>query len=324
MKEYRRARRVGLCAIVCALLMRLWAAGVPERFLSWLSEPNTAAFLIYLETGRKVRFSSSSEVFSPDFVESPAPFIPEPTEPPIPSFSDDESVELYYAVDKNPDIAALLSQPLSWDLRGEEPSVLILHTHSTESYTRSGEDYVETSDWRTLDEGYNMLSIGQRVAEILAENGITAVQDRSLHDYPSYNGSYTDARKALREYLEEYPTIRLVLDLHRDASGSDGKQMRTQATVNGQPSAQLMVVLGTNHEAYEENLSLGLKLHAQLESQAPGIMRPLQLRAQRFNQDLCTGALLIEVGAAGNTHAEAITAAEQLAQAITALARGTA
>lgn len=256
-------------------------------------------------------------------MESPPPSLPEPTEPPIPSFSDAERIELYYAANKNPDIEGLLTQPLEWDLCGDAPTVLILHTHSTESYTRKGEAYEEVSDWRTLDEDYNMLSIGSRVAELLAESGITVLQDRELHDYPSYNGSYTDARKTLKEYLKDYPTIRLVLDLHRDASGGDGGQMRTKALVEGETSAQLMVVLGTNHENYEENLSLGLKLHAQLESQVPGIMRPLQLRAQRFNQDLSSGALLIEVGAAGNTHPEAMLAAEQLAKAIAALAKGT-
>lgn len=324
MRQINRARRVGLTAIACALVLRLWAAGVPEKILSWLTQPDTAAFLIYLETGRNVRFSASQEVFSPDFMESPAPAIPEPTEPPIPSFSDAEQIELYYACNKTPDIEALLTEPLQWELYGDAPTVLILHTHSTESYTRSGEDYVETSDWRTLDESYNMLSIGRRVGEILAENGITAIQDRELHDYPSYNGSYTDARKSIKSYLEEYPTIQMVLDLHRDASGGESGQLRTKATVNGETSAQLMVVLGTNHEDYEKNLSLGLKLHAQLESQAGGIMRPLQLRAQRFNQDLCSGALLVEVGAAGNTHAEAMLAAEELGKAIVALAKGTA
>ena len=99
--------------------------------------------------------------------------------------------------------------------------------------------------------------------------------------------------------------------------------MRTLAQVDGEASAQLMVVLGTNHEHYEDNLSLALKLHARLEQQAPGIMRPLQLRSQRFNQDLSPGALLIEVGAAGNSHGEALTAAEQLAAAIIALSGGT-
>ena len=60
--------------------------------------------------------------------------------------------------------------------------------------------------------------------------------------------------------------------------------------MEGETSAQLMVVIGTNHENYEENLSLGLKLHALLEQRSPGIMRPLQLRGQRFNQDLNPGS----------------------------------
>jgi stage II sporulation protein P len=85
-----------------------------------------------------------------------------------------------------------------------------------------------------------------------------------------------------------------------------------------------MLVMGTNHENYEENLSLALKLHAQLEEQWPGITRPLQLRASRLNQDLHPGALLVEVGAAGNSHAEALTAARELAKAIIALRSGTA
>ena len=147
--------------------------------------------------------------------------------------------------------------------------------------------------------------------------------ERQFHDYPSYSGSYIRSRQSIREKLKEYPGIRLILDLHRDAAGEGANQMRTQAEVDGEASAQLMVVIGTNHENYEENLSLGLKLHVQLENQAPGIMRPLQLRSQRFNQDFSSGALLIEVGAAGNSHKEARIAAGQLAKAIVALAKGT-
>ena len=317
-----RALRVGAAAILCALTFRLFALGVPEKLLSWLTRPDTAAFLIYLETGRDVRFSPSQEAFSVDFVESPPPAAPEPTEPPLPSFSDPELVKLYYACSVSPDIGALLEQPLSWDLTGEQPSVLIVHTHSTESYTKRGEAYAETSAYRTLDENYNMLSIGRRVQELLGENGITAVQDTSLHDYPSYNGSYVDARKSIRSYLETYPTIRMVLDLHRDASGGT-RQMRTLARVEGSDSAQLMIVVGTNYDTWEDNLSLALKLHAQLETACPGITRPLQLRAQRFNEDLSPGGLLIEVGAAGNTHDEALLAAQELADAIIALSKGT-
>ena len=323
MDHRRQALRVGGSAILCALVFRLFAMGIPEKVVSRLTRPDTAAFLAYLETGRSVRFSPSLEAFSPDFMESPPPSGPEPTQPPLPSFSDPEIVEVYNASAKKPDIGELLAEPLTWELRGEEPSVLILHTHTTESYTKNGEDYRETASWRTLDEAYNMLSVGQQVVQDLAEYGITAVQDRNLHDYPSYNGSYTDARKSIRAWMEEYPSIRLVLDLHRDASEGSGGQLRTAASVEGQTAAQLMLVLGTNHDGYEENLSLALKLHAQLESQCPGITRPLQLRSARFNQDLCPGALLVEVGAAGNTHAEALLAARELAKAVAVLAEGT-
>ena len=89
-----------------------------------------------------------------------------------------------------------------------------------------------------------------------------------------------------------------------------------------------MIVVGTNsrmpHDTWPRNLSLGLKLHAQLEKQTPGIVRPLCLRPQRFNQDLSPGALLIEVGSAGNSHGEAMLAAQQLAEAIIAISKGTA
>ena len=313
---HQRSLRVGLAALACALVFRLFSLGLPEKLVAWLAQPDTAAFLFYLETGRNVRFSTSEAVFSPDFQESP------PAQTPIPTFSGEEEVDLTYSTVKDPDIAALLEKPLTWDLYGTEPTVLIVHTHTTESYTKSGEVYEETSSWRTLDENYNMLSIGDRVAQVLEDAGISVLHDRALHDYPSYNGSYTDARASIQEYLDQYPSIQLVLDLHRDASGSLYNQLRTAVELDSQTSAQLMIVLGTNYDTYEDNLSLGLKLQVQLERQAPGITRPLQLRASRFNQDLCPGALLVEVGAAGNTHGEALLAAQELAQAVIALAQG--
>ena len=179
-----------------------------------------------------------------------------------------------------------------------------------------------------LDAEHNMLCIGDRVVEVLAQYGITALHDRSLHDYPDYNSAYENARKQAQKYLAAYPSIQLILDLHRDALEDQGTQLPTAATVGGQACAQLMLVSGTNagglsHEGWEENLSLALKLHAQLEQASPGIMRPISLRSQRFNQDLLPGALLVEVGSAGNTRQEALLAAEQLALAIAALARGT-
>lgn len=324
----QRTKRFGIWMILCAVALRLIAAGVPDKVIHWLVQPDRVPLLIYLETGRDVRFSPSLEEKLPHFRESPGPVLLQKAERPVFAAEDAQDVEMYYGCTYRPELGALLEKPLDWDLSGEEPKVLILHTHTTESYTKQDEPYVESSNYRTLDEHYNMLSVGDRVVQLLEESGIRVLHDRQLHDYPSYNGSYISARKSLKEWLEAYPSIELVLDLHRDASDSGGRQLRTQAQVEGRTAAQIMLVVGTDaagqtHDHWQDNLALALKLQVQLQRQDSGIMRPIQLRRQRFNQDMSPGALIVEVGAAGNTHPEALLAAERLAMAVAALARGT-
>ena len=325
----QQIRQFGIAMVLLAIVFRLCVTGIPDRLIQWLSQSDTISFLIYLETGRIVRFSSSEEAVPAFFRESAPPRLPEPERKPSFSAEDAGGIRFSFLCSLRPDTQALLTAPLDWNLKDGEPAVLITHTHTTESYTKTGETYTETAAFRTLEESYNMLSVGDRVAELLQEQGIAVIHDRQFHDYPSYNGSYTHARMALQEILKENPTIRLVLDLHRDAAGTISNQLRTEVVVDGRTCAQLMLVMGTNasglkHDNWEENLALALKLQVQLERTAPGITRPICLRAQRFNQDLSPGALLIEVGAAGNTHAEALLAAEYLAQAISALGEGTA
>lgn len=323
MEQKERTRGFGRFLILCAIVLRLWAAGAPGIIARWIKQPHSLSLLIYTETGHDVRFSASSEEISPHFRESSPPVIPE-SEPDFPEFTaqEGEALAIYNTSRKQVDAGALLTRPLTWNLREDGPKVLILSTHTTESYTKTAENYEESSAYRTLSEEFNMLSIGDAVEKILEEGGIQVLRDRTTHDYPSYNGSYVHARKSLTEILAEHPTIRLVLDLHRDAGGTGKNQLRT--SVPEDPDcAQLMLVMGTNYEKWEENLSLGLKFQSQLERLCPGITRPLCLRGQRFNQDLSPGALLVEVGAAGNTHSEALRAAQVLAEAVVALANGT-
>ena len=328
MDPFKRTLRFGAAVIACAAAARMGINGAFRPLADRFFQPETQAFLLYLETGRKVRFSPSLEEISEPVEASPTE--PETQPPALPVFSagDGALAEIRYSCSLRPDPEGLMALPLSWNLYGPEPKVLILHTHATESYTKQGEDYVESAAFRTLDEDYNMISVGARVARLLQEAGIGVIHDRTLHDYPSYNGSYNAARKTIRKILEENPSICLVLDLHRDASGDLKNQFRPVTEVDGEDAARIMLVMGTDdagleHPDWEKNLSLGLKLQAQLERQSPGITRPMSLRAQRFNQDLTHGSLLIEMGAAGNSHAEALRAAEQLAKAIIALARGT-
>ena len=331
MNHQERCLRVGAAAILCAIVFRLGLGGIFQPIGEFLARPTISSWLIYLETGRIVRFSTSSEEILFFASESAVPiFDITPEEPTIPVFSaqDAAAVSVKYYATCRADLEELMARPLNWNLATGEPTVLILHTHGTESYTKSpGEKYTESSAYRTLNEGYNMISLGDHLAQALESAGIGVVHDRTLHDYPSYSGSYSSARKSIRAYLEEYPSIQLVLDLHRDASGDNKNQLKTSATVDGVASAQLMIVVGTDdsglsHPEWEENLSLALKLYGQLERSAPGICRYISLRAQRFNQDQHPGALLIEVGGAGNSHTEAMLATSVLAKAIVAMKNG--
>lgn len=333
MDQHRRARRVGDIAILCAVIIRLCTAGIPQRLARLLTQPRVQSFLIYLETGQYVRSSDSVEELptqNPPVLPSTVPETePEPeTQPPL-TFTEADLAQaaVTSTCGAKPELARLMEEPINLCLVSPEPTVLILHTHTTESYRNTDKAYEEYTAFRTLNEQYNMLSLGDRVAQRLAAKGITVLHDRQLHDYPSYNGAYSHARKALEAALEEHPSIQLVLDIHRDAAGDSGHQMRTGKTLNGEPTAQLMLVIGTGisgagNAYWETNLSLALKLHVLMERRCAGLMRPINLRGQRFNQDLLPGTLLVEIGAAGDTHEEALRAADRLAEGILLLKDG--
>lgn len=323
------SRCMRLCGgvIAGALILRLAAGGFFAPVGEMLRQPAVTSFLVYLQTGRVVRLAADlPQITVPETV--PTRDSTEIIEKPSFSADDASLIDVKYNCDYRPDLAGLLTEPLDWNLKSGEPTVLILHTHTTESYTKSGSDtYEETSSYRTLEPDYNMLSLGALVAQALEEAGIPVIHDQTFHDYPSYNGSYTHAAASTAEYLEAYPSIRLVLDLHRDAADTPTGQMSTSCSVGGETSAQLMMVVGTDagaleHPQWQENLSIALKLQALLEKEHPGICRPLNLTYQRYNQHLGDRALLIEIGAAGNTLQEAKIAAAQLAQAIIQLSNG--
>ena len=329
MDQQRKTVRMGAAFIVLAITLRLFGGGFFEPVEKLLQEEWAQSFFVYLMTGRLLRHPQTAPQQTQPQQSQP----PEQTLPPetVLTFSpeDMQSLSVYYGCDYRPDVESLLVQPLTWDLTGDAPAVLIVHTHGTEAYTQtSGTEYEEDAAYRTLNEHYNMVSIGEEVARVLEAGGITVLHDRSYHDYPSYNGAYGNARISIEEYLRQYPSIQMVLDIHRDASdGADGTQLTTSATVNGQPSSQLLVMAGTDaggnyHPNWQQNFALALKLSAVLERANPGMTRPVSLRSSRFNMDLTPGSLLIEVGAAGDTHEQAMLAANALARGILTLAKG--
>jgi stage II sporulation protein P len=264
----------------------------------------------------------------------PRPTVPEPTQSPeLPAFTagDLTCVRMRYGsgCKYRPDLEELIRRPLSWNLDQDTPTVLILHSHGTEAYTPTpGQEYTGFGSYRTRDKAYNMVAVGESLAQALEAAGIRVIHDRTLHDDPSYNAAYPNARQALQQWLELYPDIQLVIDLHRDAATEiDGSQYATSAWVDGKEIAQLMLVMGTHsaslpHPNWEENLSVALKLLVQLERLAPGITRPTTLATSRYNQDLHPAMLLVEVGSAGNSLTQAKAAAQVLAEALIGLKLG--
>ena len=334
MTSYEKSLRLGTWTILCALVLRLGAEGVFGKALTFLKSEEVRNFAIYLETGRRVRSLPASDAFIYAPESAPAATVPvEETEPPTIEppkealvFGPADTVSLYNTSGLSADTAGLLKKEISFpDLPG--PKVLIYSTHTTESYTKVGEDYEESAAYRTLDERYNMLSLGALLEAELESRGVEVLRDETLHDYPSYNAAYNHARKAVTQYLKDNPSLALAIDLHRDAGETATGQLRPLANVAQTQGAQFMVVVGTDarglvHPNWEENLSIGLKLQALLERLSPGITRPTCLRPQRFNQDLSPGCLLIEVGGAGNTRAEAMASLPILGEAIAKLLMG--
>ena len=318
----RRVVRFGISVICFSILLRLFGGILRVAHANGV-DPALFSVITLLQSGYAVHY--------PDFT-PPATEESLPVEPALPVFSplDASGLSLRYSCSYRPDLKKLLAQPLSWDLQDGQPAVLIVHTHASECYTKSpGEDFSFSGAWRTTNTHYNMVSVGDELARLLEAGGIRVIHDKALHDHPSYNSAYSNARKSIRSYLKKYPTIRMVIDLHRDAASTPSGQLDTSATVNGQQSAQLMLVVGTDasgnrHPNWQKNLSLALKLHTVLERIHPGVTRPGNLRKERFNTDLTAGSLLVEVGAAGNTREEALIAAGALAEAILTLAKGSA
>ena len=215
--------------------------------------------------------------------------------------------------------AAMLAGPYAAALGETGPQVLIIDTHATESYTMpAGSEYEASDTFRTTDTRCNMVRIGDEMEQVLTAAGIGVVHDRSLYDYPSYSGSYDRSLKAIEGYLEKYPTISFVLDVHRDAvQDANGNQFKLLCGED-KNAAQLEFVIGSNggglsHDLWRENLKLACAVQETLHADYPTLMRPITVRNSRYNQFKTTGSLLVEVGTAGNSLEEAVNGARLFA-----------
>ena len=227
------------------------------------------------------------------------------------------------------EVAAEIQNPLPFhiELNSPEPQVLIMHTHATECYRPAeGLWFLPGDGARTTDRAANMCAVGAVMADTLNAAGIHTLHDETLNDYPSYTGSYGNSRAVVQQYLAQYPSIKVVLDVHRDAiEKEDGTRVAPVAEVNGRKAAQVMLICGCDNGStvslpnWRQNLRFAAAWEGAMEGMYPGFTRPVLFSYRFYNQDLTTGSLLIEIGTHGNNLNEALYAGQLAANALASL-----
>ena len=221
-----------------------------------------------------------------------------------------------------PDVDALLSKRLGGDEyvfwgASDAPKVLIVHTHATESYSKEGaisypsdEDEIVRSD----DMSETVVAVGKVVSEVLIKSGIPTLHCTVVHDSVQYKDSYKRSETTVEEYLKKYPSIKLVIDIHRDSvMTSNGDMLRPVTLIDSETVAQINCIVGSDwsgekYENWQDNLSLALKLREELNGEYRNLCRPIELRETSYNQEASRYSLLIEIGSCGNSLDEAIRA----------------
>ena len=334
-------RALLLFAAAVLLLRTGWAARIEEsvrqsgsRFEAALLQASGQAHLLPQPdladpTGKTNQQSYESPL--PEHI-PPVPEVPQTKTIPVTidgttgSYDGGNAVYIKNETDYAVDIPALLARKDPVRLSGDQVQVLVMHTHGTESYTPTAQyNYTPSDTDRTTDCDYNVVRVGREITRLLNEKGIKTVHSETLNDSPAYSGSYNRALEDIAAYMKENPSIKLVIDVHRDAMvAQNGTKYKTVASIDGQQTAQLMLVCGTDggglvHDSWQDNLSFQLKLQQRLNTKWPGIMRPLNLRAARFNQHVTPGSMLLEVGTTGNTLEEALSSARLFAEGLAEL-----
>ncbi len=243
----------------------------------------------------------------------------------ISSYQDSDAMTRMGIVVKNsttyaPDYSRLFQEPLKLTAPEKgKPQVLIVHTHGTESYN---------PDTRSEDVANNMIRVGEEMEKVFLKNGVNVIHSHTMHDIPRYNNSYRKALDTIEETLKKYPSIQVVLDIHRDAmTNKDGEMLKVVADVKGEKVAQVMLVVGTNqmglpNDHWQENLKFAMQCQKAINQAYPGLTRPIDLRQERFNMHATFGSLIIEVGTHGNTMEEALKSAAYTAEAISTVLDG--
>ncbi len=222
------------------------------------------------------------------------------------------------------DAKELLSRDLRLEKNGEQPQILIYHSHSQETYSDYGPENQEAT----------VVGVGNYLTELLEKKGYQVIHDTSVYDLRDgkldRSQAYTYALEGITGILQENPSIEVVLDIHRD--GVD-ENTRLTAEVGGKTAASIMFFNGMSQTPEgpieylpnpyrEDNLAFSLQMQMKAAAYFPGLTRKIYLKGLRYNLHVRPRSALIEVGAQNNTYEEARNAMEPLAEVLDMVLQG--
>lgn len=223
----------------------------------------------------------------------------------------------------NPDIKKLLEQDTDLSIGDKsKPTVLIYHSHTTEAYSLLDVGYYNSSDARSKNADRNMVRVGDELTRYLEKHGFVVIHDTEIHD-EEYNSAYDNSREVVEKYLEEYPSIEITIDVHRDdITYSDKTKVKPTAVINGKKAARMMIIAGCeynrvkNFPNWEKNLRFDLQVQNKVNELYEGLMRPILFSERKYNMYETDYSFLLEVGTDANTLEEACYSARLFGDAL--------
>lgn len=198
-------------------------------------------------------------------------------------------------------------------------NILIYHTHTCESYTQTENyKYKASGNFRTTDINCSVARVGTELTKYMEHYGYNVIHDTTIYD-SSYSESYDRSLKGVAKLLEENEDTDILFDIHRDAIGDSSYAPTVK--IGEEEVAQMMFVIGSNgggseHDNWNENLKLAIKIQEKANELYPGLFKPIILRDSRYNQQLAKGASIIEVGATGNTMEQCLNSMKYLSKVL--------
>lgn len=182
--------------------------------------------------------------------------------------------------------------------------------------------YYISSDARSNNSARNMVRVGDDLAAYLEKHGLNVIHDRTIHD-KDYTKSYDNSRATIEKYLEQYPSIEVTIDVHRDdITYSNKTKVKPTAKINGKKAARMMIISGCeynrvkNFPDWEENLKFDLQVQNKVNELYPGLMRPILFSERKYNMYETHYSFLLEVGTDANTLDEACYSARLFGNAL--------